>query len=218
MSATHVDADAWVAVVEASDGDPVNQTAWRQADGPLADRSLWLRNRILGGVTGGKFELPLVPLKNANDRFTFKQPGGGSVSYVWQQTDVTDAGELVFPVCVPFVKGNVTKVTAYVHGKIDSGSSHAGVPGTLPKITLLGRNYAALTAGGSVFSVVTDPSASLVAYEADHVIEYTGAPVFAVLGGASSVGYIKVEGEAGANNAADKFGLGAILLEVTPIP
>lgn len=189
------------------------------------DNAQYLKNRLVGP----QIAVPLTPaniygLSNeagvVADRFQFAtlaNVGGG-----WLQTDVTDAGALVFP--LSHVLGSKLTI-AYISATV-ACAAHAGDPvaggATLPKLSLLSEDTSQKTSM-IVNATQADLSPSKAAYEARHLIVLDCVALFGGAGlvwdvNADLLYYLKFEGETnggGAGAQASKLLLKA--LYVTPV-
>lgn len=185
------------------------------------DRSEYLKNRLLSQ----QIPIPLNPVNiygvaSGGDRFMFASlanVGGG-----WLQTDVTDAGSLVFPMSPSL--GNKCTI-AYIQAVL-ACAAHAVDPvaggATLPKLSLLSEDTSQKTTM-IVNAYESDLSGTQAAYEARHVITLDCAALFGGDGlewdaNEDFLYYLKFEGETnggGAGAEANKLLLKG--LYVTPV-
>jgi hypothetical protein len=165
MPVNHTDIDQWATVVKPSNGDPVEQAAWRDADEPLADRTFYLAQRLAGAEAGDIVRARSHALvTNAFAVSATDQP-------LWQQTSTPASPAAIFEVAAP-KKGVIVAATMI----ISPASGHAGMPGTLPSIGLRRRQQSALGAP-DILGNQTDPSGGLGAYETVHSVTLSGLSV-----------------------------------------
>lgn len=169
----------------------------------LADRTQALALAAPGASTK-TLVLRLNPLMNVSARFSL---GIATNFLYYYQSSVTDAGRLRFgmPSLPPGLK--IIDLTAYFDNTT-FGSAHAGLPATLPIVTLYRQTPSASTAT-SVGSQA-DTSASQAAYDAAHTIVLTLNHT--VLSGNDY--YVDLTGETGANSAASKLSLAGLVFRI----
>lgn len=151
----------------------------------LVNRDRFLLERVGGAAVGDVMRPSLAALDVS--RFTF----GTGTPLVWRQSDVTDAGTLLRNLPAP-KKAALTGVRA----RILPIGSHAGLPGTMPKLELY-RQPLISTAPVLVADAV-DASADVTAYELGHNVEITGLSANLATGNAEEY-FVVFRGEAGAN-------------------
>lgn len=198
MPVNITDADAFTTpVVVAANGEAANQTEKVLTAQALANRTLYLATRTPGAVAGQRVAIPLVAVANTSARWTFD-----SAQMQWDQTDVTSAGALVFPLVLP-VACDIVSVRLRLLG------SHATAPAGLPAVTVYSNDGAG---GGSASEgTATHPG--------------TGYDVLATLTATVASGaydpalakrwYVEVTGESGANSATGLLLL-SLDVEVNP--
>jgi hypothetical protein len=199
-----VDADTWTVTVEtAADGDAVNGASRLLTAQDLADRSRYLYNRTIGPSGVGIWHVPLGDdLVNTAARWAFSQT---STIMGWEQTSVASAGRLRWPIVLPLT-GRITQVEARVDGNLGSGGgTHAGLPGTMPRLGLDRQDHFGGTS--AQVGVVSDPSASVAAYEVLHSITLSGLSEDI---DEHKTWYVYVDGETGANALANEL----VLLDI----
>ncbi|MBA2724297.1 MAG: hypothetical protein H0U56_15695 [Methylibium sp.] len=185
--------------------------AFREVATKLGNRTKFLNDAVTAVKAGIAGVAPSYALNvalnaavfNSGPRFT-----GGVTG--WTQTSVTDAGALSFRLALPDL-GRITAVTAIV----DGGSAHAGLPLTLPTLTLSRVDHvigAASNAATSV-AVVADSSPTVADYQLLHTISATGLSLTL---DATKSWYVQFTGEADANSMASQLKL--IKLSVTLAP
>lgn len=202
MAANHTDVDQFPTVVVASDGDPVNQGAWRNADGPLADRTFFLRKRTRGSETGEEIPVPMICGPGAAANFTWDSP-----QMEWRQNSVASAGVLFIDLTGVVPKNAVIKsVTAHVIG----AAGHAALPGTMPTLTLY-RKDTGTQGNATNIGSQADASGSTGAYQVVHSITIGGLSEV-VAHDSGNRNYLTFEGEAGSNSAVNLRLLGLVVV------
>jgi hypothetical protein len=156
-------------------------------------------SQVLAGLRSikptGLYNIPIgAPIRNSNTRFSIGSPG------YWMQSDITDAGDLGFVINAP-VGAVISRVAMYCRGRNSIYAAiHSALPASKPNISVYsgipGENNVALA------TLVTDPSASVAAYETPHYVEITGLSV-TVAAGTRYV--VLISGESGANAVANAF-------------
>lgn len=162
---THVDADQWDPVVVVDDGDPASQSAWRDADEPLANRTHFLRRRTYGGEAGDYLEQPLVLQPGFSDwavQQVLALPLGIS------QTNATGHLALIIPLTNLPKNGKIVEAGMIIQP--DSG--HSFPIGQMPRLRIY-RTDPGSSSAPTVVADVTDatPSGS---YENPHAVVETG--------------------------------------------
>lgn len=198
MAKTLVESNEFTADITVPEGgDARTAASIEPAFQRLTNRSKFLKERIPGVAASYRVEIPLAVIQNTNGRFT----GNGSG---WFQSDVTSGGPL-YIVIPRFPEGKIDELHVLVAG----GVGHAGLPGTKPSIGLfrwnatpgdpaVGSSYAGVV--GGVYQ--SDPSASVAAYEAVHLISQTGLNYTP---DANELIQLVIWGESGANALANQF-------------
>ncbi len=199
-----------VQVTLPSDGDPPVAAAWNTPLETNADNAAYLNDKAFYGVEG-HIHVPLgVPVANAGpDYITFDD-----TLWAWVQTDVTDAGGIVWPVKIG-IKGRITEVLAEIDGDAGPGGAHGAMPATTPTIQLVRIEYSAAGSEVTAIGLTSDPAAGLAAYEAPHTFGPTGLTEDI---DENRSYYVKFTGEDGANKQVDSLLLAdiRIKLEATP--
>lgn len=132
---------------------------------------------------------------------TASSPGGALIQ---TQVDATAQYIAMFPVVLP-PGDDILAVTTVLHGTIGSAGAHADLPGLMPQIALVSVDAAGTQ---TTIDTVTDSSASVGAYDANHsVVLALGAPE-TVSG--SNAYYVLVLGEAGSDSQANSLGIRSI--------
>ena len=204
-----VDADTWTATVQCrADGEAVDGAGQLLLAQDLADRSLFVKNRVPGAAATYVLKVPVMLGPIGTARFTQSHAG-------IYQSDITDAGAEHIPIFGLPSFGTITTFTAYVDGLYDLGAAHPGLVGNPPRIYL---GYKDKAVGGSAVSFamfVDDPfaSANLAAYEVPHSIS-PGAPVAHVINANYSY-FFRLFGESGGNETADKFAVYGFDITIT---
>lgn len=192
----------WPTLTGPAGGDPRTSAAMFGHLQKFANRLARIAERVAGIEGSVLFEVPIIPVLNTNSRFTPPQSAGPW----WTQSSITDAGELLMPVCPLPVNGTITEVTAWLEG-----SGHSALPATKPTLEL--RKVTGTTSFGvtGTGAAVADASATFSAYDDIHSI------VCPVTGGnlADWPYYISFKGEAGAN-AQTGLKLAQLTMRVTP--
>lgn len=176
---------------------------------PAALQQIGDRFQALARVTPGTqddvtIELPVssgAPISN----WTFGNNGnvsGSSGGFSWAQDNVSSARIILFSIPVP-PKATIKAFAARLRGNVGLGTLHAGLPGTMPVLSLVRSP----SDGGAFVTVdsVTDTSASAAVYDAAHTVSKTIASPHAVQ--ASQAYYVRLAGEAGTNSAANHLGV-----------
>jgi hypothetical protein len=167
----------------------------------LADRTLALfQGSMSGDGTASKtVSVRLHATFNTSSRFTAVD---SSNHQYYQQTDVTSAGGLKFPL-EPLPPGaKIISVKARF-----AGTGHSALPATLPKITL----YEVEDLTDTEVVTATDAPANVAAYEVLHTLSATANVVVDPL----KYYHVKFEGETGAN-AEISLDLVGIFVELGP--
>ena len=199
---------ATIPVLDDADLTAPAAAAWAPALEGLADRTAYLAARL----TGTQVVVPMNPcnlygLSNegggAADRFLFASTA--SLGMGWLQADVTDAGALVFHLnpALPF-KCKITSVEVRF-----ACLNQAGLPGTMPQITLTRSDSAAMATPVAMGTKV-DPSNEAV-FESSHIVyldcdvDLTPTEDIDYDSAADVQYFLAVNGQTGANAAANKF-------------
>lgn len=155
-----------------------------------------------------RVSIPLnAPFENANSRFSAVT----SPYVAWEQASVADAGDLIFHVpMLPTVSGTAGINIVGVEALVESGSTRASLPTTMPMIELLEGLSAAPNTNGSMVSRGTqsDTSPDVTEYAKVHTISLTVSLAFA----GDDQYYVRFKGETGGAGAAVNFRLIAIRL------
>jgi len=177
-------------VVAPVTGDPVTDASIIQGLQPLVNRVRYLEESQGIGETAIEFQQPLAGMI-ATD-FAQSAPSGGDISPV--QSDTTIPFALWECPHVP-----LTGVLVGAQIVIDPSGGHGGLPANMPTLGLYRREMG----GGSaaLLGSQVDTSASVGAYEAEHLIEITGLSEDADDPHAMYV--ISFGGESGANSIAN---------------
>jgi hypothetical protein len=168
------------------------------------DRIQAIARNLPGTKDGIVLEVPMAgfPL---TAHWTFGNNGnvsGSSGGFSWAQTNVASPRVILFPVPIP-PKATIKAFSARLRGNVGAGTLHAGLPGTMPVLSLVRS-----PSDGSAFVTVdsvTDTSASAAVYDAAHTLSKTIASPHAVQ--ATQAYYLRLAGEGGANAAADHLGV-----------
>lgn len=188
MPANHTDVDQFPTVVKTSNGDPADQTAWRSADEPLADRTHFLRVRTYGAQVDDFVQARFVPFLNDTDIWTQQVSPFG-----WTQSSVAAGYALYFEVDVP----KNCKITSCVVKLF--GQGHAALPATMPRLRLFSQDTGS-TGAPTTVGDQSDTTATFAAFDLMHEIVISGlTEVVSHDGGARY--YIRIDGETGANSA-----------------
>lgn len=128
----------------------------------------------------------------------------GTTNLYYLQTSVTDAGALWFSLDTLPVGAKLLTVSVRLAGgaPFTAPYTHAGLPGTMPTITVYRQTDGTATSVSSA----TDSSANVAAYDAFHAI--SASPNHTIVAGAQY--HVKVTGEAGANSNASVLSLTAV--------
>lgn len=204
------EADVWTAIVQSiADGDALNATNLVLGVKGLVDRTVNLRKGILGVATSltTRIVMPPVAMLNVNSRFTYT----GSNLHMWQQTSITDGGDLRFVLGPTPLLGKVDRVAAWVAGSV-AGGVHSTLPAAKPQLRVFRID------GGSGFHTqigptITDPSSTAAAYDAMHYLEVTGLAEPIITGKEFA---LSIVGESGANSVLNAFRV--LSVELTMIP
>lgn len=157
-------------------------------------------NSLLDGMV---YNPPLIPVRNANDRFVAQYETNDAAL---QQNDITDAGKVVIPFALPYKNLNLKANSAFL--RLAGASGHGALPATMPTFALYERTIAGVGSPPTLIGTVTDTSATTGAYETPHLLTLTFAER-AIL--ASTQYLFVITGEAGANS---KVGLEVYQAEV----
>jgi len=166
----------------------------------------------------GWISVPMTALVNTNTRFTFDP---AMVHPGWKQTNVTDGGELWFPVVLDGIEGalstnklRMTHIRFYVDGN-GGGSSHGAMPATRPSYRLARVNAIDNDSQDDVIDQL-DTASTLGPYETVHFNEYAlGTPEVLTI---KKTFYLIVVGESGANAQANAFALTAAWVKIERVP
>jgi hypothetical protein len=171
------------------------------------DRFQAIARNVPGTKDGVVFEIPMSTAVEIAGATVWNFGNNGNVSgssggYSWAQTSVAGAAAIMFSVPVP-PKATIKAFAVRLRGNVGSGTLHAGLPATMPVLSLVRS-----PADGSAFvtvDTVTDTSATAAIYDAAHTLSKTIASPHAVV--ASQAYYIRFTGETGANSAANHLGI-----------
>lgn len=184
-------------ITEPSDGNTKPAASVDVAIEGLADRTMWLRNRMFGGKSD-RFNITMNAYQDpANPRFQMGALGG--VGAGWVQADNTDAGLLVIPMQMPG-KGEISLVRAW----LACDALHGAMPATKPVLSMY-RSRAQVKESRVLIKTATDPQTLVGGYEALHYIELvlTGGDlvVFDIDDPSTNFDlWLEFTGEAGANS------------------
>lgn len=167
MPSNLVEVDTWTGTVTVpADGDTANAASVNGAFQALANRATHLRSRVPGAASSYLVRVPLAAGLFGAD-WSFSGSGilvqstvgaGGSLAITWgPQLPQT---------------GTITAIRARLDGQ-----SHVTLPGNMPTLTL---RHVDTSGGGTIVLSVTDPSASVAAYDVPHTIEAVGSHALAV--------------------------------------
>ena len=152
---------------------------------------------------GDHFATLSPPAENTNTRWTFDFN-----LMLWVQTDITDAGFLVWPVGFPHrdTGGASSGVITEAHVRIEGdagpgGAGHANVPSTRPTFRFYRQEGTTLTQLGST---ITDAPASAAAYDTAHDLSITGLSEDIITGRNY---WAVITGEAGTNSVIDELAI-----------
>lgn len=205
------EADVWTSTVQSiADGEALNAANLVLGVKGLTDRTVNLRKGIAGVASSltTRVPLPTVVPFNLNTRFTYS--GGGS-THMWQQTDITNGGDLRFILGPTPLLGKVDRIAAWVSGGTGFGRSTVlpAVKPTIQAFKLDGVSGFYTQIGPTVI----DPSATMPNYLAPHYLEVTGLGEPIVAGKEFA---LSIAGESGANSSVNGFRV--LGLELTIIP
>lgn len=213
MSHALVEVDTWTAAVEVlDDGDALNSAGLLMPAQDLADRTLYLRNRLPGAASSYTVIVPAFYTQNINARFAYDIAAAAVPFPV--HTDVTSVGGIFCPLVGLPTSGTIVEVVAKVNGLMSPGA-HAGLLGGGNEPTSTFVRYVPSTGARTDVDVATDPYANTnqVLYEAPHDIT---SAVLAEVISADRVYSVYVEGEGGGNALNDKFGVYAFAITIEP--
>lgn len=199
----------------AADGDNVSQAIRSNVMQEYADAANFLKNRSASASESNlQAAISNAVVQNENTRFTLAF-GLGAPDYTWLQSSITDAGGLHF-MLPPLFGVEITNVVARVHGDGAGTGTHAGLPATMPDVTLFELNSDD-GASGNVSSLGTqaDVSANVAAYETLHDINLSGLSTAAA--GDDLIHVVRVRGEAGANSLVNRLVLYRIYLTLNAV-
>lgn len=136
----------------------------------------------------------------------------------WLQVDVTLLTSLDMDITpyMPVAGATLDSVTVHLTG-LDSGATHAALPGTVPTIQLFRTTTAGVTTQIGVNE--EDPSINVAAYEVAHVIEINSTTQAAVMPHtilASTRYIVRIFGETGANSQDDAVKIYNVAIGWTP--
>lgn len=212
MAHNLVDVDTWTASVAVpDDGDAANAASVESGMQDLADRTLYLRNRLPSAAASYQIVVPAFYTQNILSRFSY-DIAAAAVPYP-VHTDVTSVGGIYCPLYGLPSSGTITSIVAKVNGKMQAGAPHGGLIGTPPELKFI--RWASSTAAVTQLAVTPDPHANtnLALYEAPHDIS---SGVLAESLSTARVYSVFVEGEGGLNAANDNFGVYCFVVTITP--
>lgn len=193
------------------DGDDAEAATLAPALEGLKDAVEFLKRSAT--VPGDTLQLPMVPVYNASDRFVYAWLTGYGSG--WRQDSVASAGLLVFEIPNDIRYFEFSSIDVRVNG----GTGRAGFTFTKPKVHLFQQLDTGDGSDPTLLASVTDPSPDLTAYEQEHTITLAAGGTIVVdhnAGAISGFPYIRhwiaIEGEVGAQAAAAKLLIEAIIL------
>jgi hypothetical protein len=125
MSKELTDVDSYVATVTSPvDGDAVTGAAIENGLQDLANRTYFLKQRLMGSAGGDEFRPSLAAL--VRDTLTWSYDAS-DLTFNWRQYATGSEGFLVFELILPKM-GVINSLTAVVKG----GPGHSALPGTMP--------------------------------------------------------------------------------------
>jgi hypothetical protein len=195
-----------------STGDTADQSVWLEAAQPLANRTLYLKERMKG-VSAGSIgcRVPMTGAYSATGSWTFLTLG--NVRSVWQQSSV-GAFQLYFP--ITHLLPSVGKI---VGGSIllEGGTGHAALPAVVPTFSLVrwasdSGNPSFNTTGQTSIVSAGDPSGSAATYETVHSIILPAATEVIDL---TKEYALMVTGESSTNALANQLTVGYVLFSVS---
>lgn len=159
---TDVDAftDPGVAI---ADGDALNGTNFLTMMQWVANRTRWIKNRMLGVTAGDVLAIPLNIGYNLSARFSRT-----AAPMQVRQTDTTSAGAVSFEITPP-CSCQLNSVTVI----IKPAGAHGGLPGTMPTLSVWRWDPTTET-NTQLGSTTTDTSASVGVYEGAHTLTVSG--------------------------------------------
>lgn len=163
---THVDVDQWNPVVVTDDGDPASQSAWREADEPLADRTFFLRKRVYAAEATDKMLQALVVPRDQADWDTLQ-----STAAPLGVAQNNAAGHL--PLFIPVVHLPKNGKIVEIGMTIDPAGSHAGLPAQQPRLRLY-RTDTGSSSAPALVATAQDAQGTVGAYELPHSVAATG--------------------------------------------
>jgi hypothetical protein len=169
------------------------------------DRFQAVARNLPGTKDGVVVEVPMSSGIGLTDHWTFGNNGnvsGSSGGFSWTQNNVASPRVILFSIPVP-PKATIKAFAARLRGNVGIGTLHAGLPGTMPVLSLVRSP----SDGGAFVTVdsVTDASASAAIYDAAHTLSRTIASPHAIL--ASEAYYLRFAGEGGANAVVNYLGI-----------
>ena len=179
----------------------------------IGNNTGYLEDKAFYGVEG-YIHVPLgEPMYNAGApvRWSFDR-----TLMAWVQTDITDAGEIMWPVKIG-IKGRITKVLAEIDGDAGPGAANhtaAGLPVTMPIITLYRIEYSATGSEVTTIGATQDPAAGPAAYDSPHTF---GSSIAEDIAEDRSY-YVGFTGEAGAGALVDELLLADIRIKIEAVP
>lgn len=173
MASLVTEADVWTNTMTVPDDGDTRNAASVTAAGVgfqvAADRSRYLRNRNVAAV-GGSINIPLV-WTHADAQWAGENAALQARGIV-HNVAIGAAGSVWFN--IPYIfNGAITGVSVSYDGLWSGGGSRAGLPGTMPSMTV--QAVSALTGAVVTLGTQTDTSASVAAFEAPHEIAVTFA-------------------------------------------
>jgi hypothetical protein len=207
MSSPYAGADSFpgtVAVLD--DGDPPDAATWAPALEGLADRTIFLRNRLLGTEAGDEVPISMIAGPGSTVNFTWDSP-----DMQWRQDSVASAGVLWFDMSTVLPKSGVlTQLELFFAGAPGHAAFPGGAPATMPKLSLW-RKHAQTAGAATSLGTATDASATEAIYEGVHGLSITGLTE-AISHSSDNRYYLTFEGETGANSIVGLILLGMYCL------
>lgn len=186
------DVDAFTDPVDIpADGDPATSASLLQFAQDLANRTRYLKNRAIDGLTG-TIAIPIIASTgtlSADFTQTDDGPNSGSSGSLIQTA--TGAIHSRMPVLGMPRFGTLRRMRVTLEG----ASGHGALPATQPRFRLF-RQLKSLDGQSTMVIDLSDAAASVVAYEASH--EITSSDVSIALTPAQ-LWSLTVDGEGGAN-------------------
>lgn len=176
--------DTWeVNIVGPADGDAVASAIANLGHEDSANRTVYLRTRLIPAI-GGYLPINVAPSYAPSPGWAFDP-----IQYRWEQDNIALPYALMFP----FHLWPPCSFAA-VRVRVQGGAGHVALPAQLPMLWVYRQQAGVVT----LLASVTDPSASVAAYEAPHTLTAALAVNEAIA--IDKQFYAVLTGESGANS------------------